>query len=144
MQRIVDPVCQGKNIAMRILFLIFPVMACISSCKKDSLATPESTGGMWVEIKDEKDTLRFYTIDNSRYFDLSTGVKNQNGHPAYPVGPYMLLTKQDSIRPIWLPRSSIDYTYYYYKIQHGLGKLTVGNFYKFDSPDQLLQFRHIP
>lgn len=125
---------------------LYLVLACtigLICCSKQKDEVHVPIMGTWVEKSDRNDTLKFYRIDSKDFFTLSTAVANSSGNPKYIVGPYEYFSKADSIRPVWLARSSIATEYYVFRPNALMTNLEIGNFYKSDRTDDILSFERI-
>lgn len=129
---------------MKFVIVALFTLSGIVGCSRDNeIFSGQISGGTYVELIGRRDTIKFNVIDDRNFFHLGSAERNANGWPIYPLGLYSYDKKGDSIRAVWMASSSTNHPYVHFKMSADRKSFTVGNFYKFDSPQKIIQFIRI-
>ena len=98
--------------------------------------------GNWVEATSRLDTLEFYTIDDSDFFELKRGFEMRNGSrlPKYGAGLYTYQVSVSDIHLKSLLSSNSEFLVYPFKLKSKT--LQIGDFYNASS-GKILTFKKL-
>lgn len=108
------------------------------SCTKEQYPNPAILKGTWVEASTRLDTLQFYSIDASDFFELKRGYEIRNGNrlPKYGSGMYTYQVSTSEIRLKSLLSSNSEFLVY--PIELKSNTLKIGDFYNASSSKNLI------
>lgn len=125
---------QASYLKFFILVLFLTLYSLLNlNCSKEQLANAVSLEGTWVEARTRLDTLEFYRIDASDFFELKRGYEIQNGNrlPKYGTGMYTYQVSTTKIRLKSLLSSNSEFLVY--PIELKSNTLQIGDFYNASS-----------
>ena len=124
--------------------LIFSLIILLSCEGVNVNPDSKTLEGVWVEVSNYSDTLKFLNIDGSEYLSLNRGSETKGGFqvPKSGSGPYEYnILSEEKISLRWSLSSNSDFNEYIFK-QSG-NFLIIEKFFDPPSPGVFLTFRRI-